>query len=138
MAVQLIVRIAPWTPANIRRSRRLTRLWLALGALVAVLLLLIGFGCTAGGGPPAELWHSFMAQALPHLKVQAIPAGPTAPDGAYSDPIGDLLSGNTVQGPNGEPQSPSDAPAPPQGPQGQRGALAPSDGAREPVHAPAL
>ena len=53
MAVQLIVRIAPWTPANIRRSRRLTRLWLALGALVAVLLLLIGFGCTAGGGPPA-------------------------------------------------------------------------------------
>ena len=91
-----------------------------------------------GGGPPADLWHSFMAQALPHLKVQAIPAGPTAPDGAYSDPIGDLLSGNTVQGPNGEPQSPSDAPAPPQGPQGQRGALAPSDGAREPVHAPAL
>ena len=91
-----------------------------------------------GGGPPADLWHSFMAQALPHLKVQAIPAGPTAPDGAYSDPIGDLLSGNTVQGPNGEPQSPSDAPAPPQGPQGQRGALAPSDGAREPVHVPAL
>jgi len=91
-----------------------------------------------GGGPPADLWHSFMAQALPHLKVQAIPAGATAPDGAYTDPIGDLLSGNTVQGPGGEPQSPSDAPAAAPGPQGQRGPLAPSDGAREPVHAPAL
>jgi penicillin-binding protein 1A len=63
-----------------------------------------------GGGPPADLWRGFMAQALPHLKVQAIPAGSTAPDGAYSDPIGDLLSGNTVSGPNGEPQAASDAP----------------------------
>ena len=76
-----------------------------------------------GGGPPADLWRSFMVQALPHLKVQAIPAGPTAPDGAYSDPIGDLLSGNTVAGPNGEPQTPSDGPQPGQtpspGPQGQ-------------------
>jgi penicillin-binding protein 1A len=91
-----------------------------------------------GGGPPADLWHSFMAQALPHLKVQAIPAGPTAPEGAYSDPIGDLLSGNTVQGPNGEPQSPSDAPAPAPGPQGQRGPGAAPEGLREPTHAPAM
>jgi penicillin-binding protein 1A len=91
-----------------------------------------------GGGPPADLWHSFMAQALPHLKVQAIPAGPTAPDGAYSDPIGDLLSGNTVQGPNGEPQSPSDAPGPTLGPQGQRAPLSTPDAARDPARAPTL
>ena len=91
-----------------------------------------------GGGPPADLWHSFMAQALPHLKVQAIPAGPTAPDGAYTDPIGDLLSGNTVQGPNGEPQSPSDAPAPPPGPQGALAPVPAPDAVRAAAHAPAL
>ncbi len=89
-----------------------------------------------GGGPPADLWHSFMAQALPHLKVQAIPAGPTAPDGAYTDPIGDLLSGNTVQGPNGEPQSPSDAPATPPGPQGALAPVAAPDAVRAAAHAP--
>ncbi len=98
-----------------------------------------------GGGPPADLWRSFMVQALPHLKVQAIPAGPTAPDGAYSDPIGDLLSGNTVAGPNGEPQTPSDGPQPGQtpspGPQGQLQppvAPAPAQGpARAPAQIPA-
>ena len=91
-----------------------------------------------GGGPPADLWHSFMAQALPHLKVQAIPAGPTAPDGAYTDPIGDLLSGNTVQGPNGEPQSPSDAPATPPGPQGALAPVPAPDAVRAAAHAPTL
>ena len=94
-----------------------------------------------GGGPPADLWRSFMVQALPHLKVQAIPAGPTAPDGAYSDPIGDLLSGNTVAGPNGEPQTPSDAPQPGQapnpGPQGQLQPPALSGPAPAAAHAPA-
>jgi len=98
-----------------------------------------------GGGPPADLWRSFMVQALPHLKVQAIPAGPTAPDGAYSDPIGDLLSGNTVAGPNGEPQAPSDGPQPAQapnpGPQGQLqppGVSAPAQtSAQAPVRIPA-
>ena len=46
-----------------------------------------------GGGPPAELWKSYMALALPHLQVQHIPAGPPAPAGVvYGDPIGDLLS----------------------------------------------
>ena len=29
-----------------------------------------------GGGPPAELWKSYMAQALPHLQVQRIPRRP--------------------------------------------------------------
>ena len=91
-----------------------------------------------GGGPPADLWHSFMAQALPHLKVQAIPAGPTAPDGAYTDPIGDLLSGNTVQGPSGEPQSPSDAPATPPGPQGALAPVPAPDAVRAAAHAPTL
>ena len=91
-----------------------------------------------GGGPPADLWHRFMAQALPHLKVQAIPAGPTAPDGAYTDPIGDLLSGNTVQGPSGEPQSPSDAPATPPGPQGALAPVPAPDAVRAAAHAPTL
>ncbi len=94
-----------------------------------------------GGGPPADLWRSFMVQALPHLKVQAIPAGPTAPDGAYSDPIGDLLSGNTVAGPNGEPQTPSDGPQPGQtpspGPQGQLQPPAAPAPAQGPSRAPA-
>jgi len=46
-----------------------------------------------GGGPPAELWRSYMVQALPQLQVQRIPAGPPAPVGVvYGDPIGDLLS----------------------------------------------
>ena len=72
-----------------------------------------------GGAAPADIWRSFMGQALPHLKVQAIPAGPTAPDGAYADPIGDLLSGNVTGSVNGEAPAPSDATPPPQpGPQG--------------------
>jgi penicillin-binding protein 1A len=46
-----------------------------------------------GGGAPAELWRSYMVNALPHLQVQKIPTGPAAPAGVvYGDPIGDLLS----------------------------------------------
>jgi penicillin-binding protein 1A len=40
-----------------------------------------------GGGAPAEIWHGFMAAALPRLAVQAIPGDPAV----TQDPIGDLL-----------------------------------------------
>jgi penicillin-binding protein 1A len=46
-----------------------------------------------GGGAPAEIWHNFMAAALPRLKATPIPGGeiePPAPAG--EDPIGDLLN----------------------------------------------
>jgi penicillin-binding protein 1A len=32
-----------------------------------------------GGGPPAEIWHNFMAAALPRLKVAPIPGGEVPP-----------------------------------------------------------
>ena len=64
-----------------------------------------------GGGPPAELWRSYMVQALPHLQVQHIPAGPEAPAGVvYGDPIGDLLS-HSNGAPPPAPETPDDDPA---------------------------
>jgi penicillin-binding protein 1A len=64
-----------------------------------------------GGGPPAELWKSYMTVALPHLQVQHIPAGPAAPAGVvYGDPIGDLLS-HTGAAPAPAPETPDDDPA---------------------------
>jgi penicillin-binding protein 1A len=45
-----------------------------------------------GGGPPAEIWHDFMAATLPRLNVQTIPGGPSAP-APGADTIGDILSG---------------------------------------------
>ena len=66
-----------------------------------------------GGGPPAELWKSYMAQALPHLQVQRIPAGPAPPAGVvYGDPIGDLLS-NSNGAAQPEPSNDDDDSAPP-------------------------
>ncbi len=64
-----------------------------------------------GGGPPAELWKTYMVQALPHLQVQRIPAGPEAPAGmVYGDPIGDLLSHTNAATPPA-PETPDDDPA---------------------------
>jgi penicillin-binding protein 1A len=63
-----------------------------------------------GGTIPAHIWRTFMAQALPRLKVGPIPGGTAPPpdDTAASgeDAIGDLLQ-------NGPPQPPpADAPKP--------------------------
>ena len=55
-----------------------------------------------GGGAPAEIWHGFMAAALPRLQAQAIPGGPPSP-APSGDAIGDLLSGGAA---------PDEAPAP--------------------------
>ena len=81
-----------------------------------------------GGTVPAELWKAFMVQALPRLKVQAIPAGPPAPPGVvYGDPIGDILetAGQVFSGggaaaetaPAGDGQGQGAAPAPALSPQ---------------------
>ncbi|OYW24670.1 MAG: hypothetical protein B7Z44_20210 [Caulobacter sp. 12-67-6] len=53
-----------------------------------------------GGTVPAEVWRAFMVQALPRLQVRAIPNGPAAAPGAFSDPIGDLLTraGDAITG----------------------------------------
>ena len=45
-----------------------------------------------GGTFPARVWRTFMASALPRLRVSAIPGGvPSAAAPASGDPIGDLL-----------------------------------------------
>ena len=66
-----------------------------------------------GGGAPADIWRTFMAQALPRLNAQAIPGG--APPAAAAatpapsqDPIGDILSGDT----NAATSTPETPPAP--------------------------
>ncbi len=67
-----------------------------------------------GGASPADLWHSFVANALSRVKVTAIPPGPNAPEGAYSDPINDLLNGTApATGPPSAKPDPADAEAPP-------------------------
>ena len=50
-----------------------------------------------GGGAPAEIWHNFMAAALPRLQAQAIPGGQVAAP-PPADAIGDILS-RTARGP---------------------------------------
>lgn len=47
-----------------------------------------------GGGPPAAIWHNYMAAALPRLKVQPIPGGDVAPPPPEEgDAIGDIVNG---------------------------------------------
>jgi penicillin-binding protein 1A len=67
-----------------------------------------------GGGAPAQIWKSFMGQALPRLKSQVIPGGVAAPPPTDPDPIGDILTGLGVTGdaPAPQPQAPSAAPEP--------------------------
>ena len=59
-----------------------------------------------GGGVPAEIWHNFMAAALPRLQAQTIPMGVSeAPDA-----IGDIIDQNAET----DPDRPTDAPPPPE------------------------
>jgi len=89
-----------------------------------------------GGGSPAAIWRTFMAAALPRLKVSTIPTGPNAPTSMGGDAIGDLLDGlgEWFQGdpnatppagddpgtmapiPNPEPATPRNDPEPDAGP----------------------
>ena len=71
-----------------------------------------------GGGVPAQLWRTYMAQALPRLKVSAIPGG-AAPPPPPTQPrdLDQLLSSLGADGTNGEgepvaPQPPGPAPPP--------------------------
>ena len=47
-----------------------------------------------GGGPPAAIWHDYMAQALPRLAAPTIPGGdaPAATEPS-TDPIGAIIGG---------------------------------------------
>jgi len=61
-----------------------------------------------GGTFPARVWRTFMASALPRLRVSIIPGGvPSAAVPASGDPIGDLLLA-----PSSNPELPA-APQPP-------------------------
>lgn len=62
-----------------------------------------------GGAAPARIWRAFMTSALPRLRAQAIPGGAAVPVEAPSDPIGDILNGNT---PPEAPAAPAAAPSP--------------------------
>ena len=62
-----------------------------------------------GGGAPATIWRSFMAQALPRLKAQAIPGGVVEVE-APRDAIGDILSTLGMGG--GDQDRPSPPPEP--------------------------
>ncbi|HEX5262383.1 MAG TPA: penicillin-binding protein 1A [Phenylobacterium sp.] len=46
-----------------------------------------------GGGPPAAIWHDYMTQALPRLKVQPIPGADFAPPPEQTDPLSQIMSG---------------------------------------------
>jgi penicillin-binding protein 1A len=81
-----------------------------------------------GGTVPADVWRTFMVQALPRLQVRAIPNGPAAAPGAFSDPIGDLLTraGDAIAGePAAAEQPPAQPPAQP--PPTQPQPLAPTE-----------
>ena len=68
-----------------------------------------------GGGPPAGIWHDYMVQVLPRLKVQPIPGGESAPppqpeEGGPADAIGAIINGvrDLLHGDEAElPQQPS-------------------------------
>jgi penicillin-binding protein 1A len=72
-----------------------------------------------GGGPPAEIWHDFMAASLPRLNVQPIPGGPV-PRSPAGDAIGDILSSappndSGAPPPSGAPPAAAPPPQPPPG-----------------------
>ena len=71
-----------------------------------------------GGSFPARLWRTFMAGALPKLKVSTIPGGPPPPEPPSSDVIGALLgapSSNPELPATAQPAPPDKAPPPAQG-----------------------
>ncbi|PHY17892.1 transglycosylase domain-containing protein [Caulobacter sp. BP25] len=67
----------------------------------------------SGAGAPAEIWRTFMAAALPRLKVTPIPGGVPPPPEA-PDPIGDLINpapeGQAAETPAGTAPPPGQLP----------------------------
>jgi penicillin-binding protein 1A len=83
-----------------------------------------------GGAAPAEIWKSFMAPVLPHIRAEAIPGGaPPAP--AQPDVIGNLIDGAANAAPAPEAPIPDEAPQP-GGPQPQLNPDNPTQGAAPP------
>ena len=70
-----------------------------------------------GGGAPAQLWREFMSQALPRLKVSAIPGGAAPPPApSQTGDLDTLLSSLGMSGTNGEGEplnQPQPSPPPP-------------------------
>jgi penicillin-binding protein 1A len=72
-----------------------------------------------GGTMPARIWKTFMSQALPRLKAQAIPGGappPATPDetaASGQDAIGDLLQNGAPPQPDPQTPKPDAAPVDP-------------------------
>jgi penicillin-binding protein 1A len=64
-----------------------------------------------GGAAPAEIWKSFMAPVLPHIRAEAIPGG-AAPAPAQPDVIGNLIDGDANAAPAPEEPIPDEAPQP--------------------------
>ena len=83
-----------------------------------------------GGAAPAEIWRSFMAPVLPHIRAEAIPGG-AAPGPAQPDVIGNLLEGAANAAPAPEAPIPDEAP-PDEGGLPQPRPQAPSQGAAPP------
>jgi penicillin-binding protein 1A len=65
-----------------------------------------------GGIAPAELWHNYMRTALKRLPIQAIPAGPPAPEPQPLAPI-PVSVPDDVSGLLGAPDQPAPPPPPP-------------------------
>ena len=69
-----------------------------------------------GGGAPAQIWRAYMSQALPRLKVSAIPGGAAPPPPAnQTQDLDNLLSTLNLGGANGEgepTQQPQPGPPP--------------------------
>ncbi|HEY1753401.1 MAG TPA: penicillin-binding protein 1A [Caulobacteraceae bacterium] len=64
-----------------------------------------------GGGAPAEIWKSFMAPVLPHIRAQTIPGG--AAPAAAQDVIGNFIDGGAEAGaPAPKAPIPDEAPQP--------------------------
>jgi len=66
-----------------------------------------------GGGAPAEIWHNFMAAALPRLAAQPIPGGAAAAPAATPDAIGDMLAGPPAPSSQAPPAGQPDTGPPP-------------------------
>ncbi len=62
-----------------------------------------------GGAAPAEIWKSFMAPVLPHIRAEAIPGG-AAPAPAQPDLIGNLITGDENTAPAAEAPVPDEVP----------------------------
>jgi penicillin-binding protein 1A len=66
-----------------------------------------------GGGPPAAIWHEYMAQALPRLKTGGIPGGDAPPPAEPTDVVGQIINGvNDLLHGDHEAEGPGPGPAP--------------------------